>query len=123
MTMLFLYLRGRRFLRPEGTKCIFGQGTKSGTETGNGLRNLGLDLDVVAHEMGHMVVFETLRDARPSTETLVVHEGLADALANQHAGDPCVAESVCPNGSGFCQVPRMCLRLSLIHISEPTRPY
>ena len=88
-----------------------GEGT--GTSTGSPrLQNLGLDLDVVAHELGHYVLFETLKDASAGSESLVIHEGGADFLAFAHSGDACLGESTCPSGSVIC-AQTSCLRSGL----------
>ena len=79
-----------------------------GDGDGTILKNLALDTDVVSHEFGHHVVFETLKTT--SGESLVLHEGLADFFAFSRTSDPCLGESICPEGSTSCMVEATCLR-------------
>jgi hypothetical protein len=72
------------------------------------LQKLALDSDVLSHELGHHVVFETLK--KTDGEALVLHEGLADFFLFARADDPCLGESICPEGSKACIVEAQCLR-------------
>ncbi len=72
------------------------------------LDNLATDADVVSHELGHHVVYHSIKNI--SGESLVVHEGLADFLTFSRTGDACLGESICPETSGICSMPQQCLR-------------
>jgi catechol 2,3-dioxygenase-like lactoylglutathione lyase family enzyme len=72
------------------------------------LQKLALDSDVISHELGHHVVFETLK--KTDGEALVLHEGLADFFLFARADDPCLGESICPEGSNACILEAQCLR-------------
>lgn len=72
------------------------------------LQNLVTDGDVVSHEMGHHVIFRTLKSV--SDQSLVLHEGLSDYFVFARTGDPCLGETICPANSGQCMVPGKCLR-------------
>lgn len=72
------------------------------------LQKLALDADVISHELGHHVVFETLK--KTDGEALVLHEGLADFFLFARADDPCLGESICPEGSNACIMEAQCLR-------------
>jgi hypothetical protein len=75
---------------------------------GQKLKNLAFDGDVVSHEFGHHVVFSSITTT--SGESLVLHEGLSDAITFMRTGDACLGESICPAGSTICQVANKCLR-------------
>jgi hypothetical protein len=75
---------------------------------GQVLKNLAFDGDVVSHEFGHHVVFSSVTTT--SGESLVLHEGLADAITFMRTGDSCLGESICPTNSSMCQVASQCLR-------------
>jgi hypothetical protein len=79
-----------------------------GDGDGQILQNLPLDSAVVAHELGHHVVFQNLKST--VNQSLVIHEGLADYFALSAANDPCLGRSVCPAGSTLCEVAAQCLR-------------
>lgn len=64
-----------------------------GDGDGEVLRDMGSDSDVVSHEFGHHVVFNTLTSV--IGESLDMHEGLADFFTFAKTGDPCLAESIC----------------------------
>ena len=72
------------------------------------LQKLPRDADVVSHELGHHVVYQTLTST--SGESLIMHEGLADFFAYARTGDGCLGESICPATSTACQVKGQCLR-------------
>ena len=77
------------------------------------LTNLATDSDVVSHEFGHHVVYSSVTDIPSGSESLIIHEGMADALTFYASGDNCLAESICPRPEdkrGFCQVLGKCLR-------------
>jgi hypothetical protein len=80
------------------------------------LTNIAIDSDVVSHEFGHHVVFSSVTDVPKGSESIVVHEGLADALTFYASGDNCLAESICPtttpNPASLepCFSPKKCLR-------------
>jgi Zn-dependent metalloprotease len=78
---------------------------------GKELRYLISDGDVVSHELGHHVIYKTLRTT--SGESLVLHEGLADFFAFARTQDGCLGESICPVGSGACIVEGKCLRTAI----------
>ena len=79
-----------------------------GDGDGSVLQNLALDYDVVAHELGHHVVYHSITNI--SGESLVLHEGIADFLTFSKTGDSCLGESICPAGSGICAINSQCLR-------------
>jgi hypothetical protein len=73
------------------------------------LQNLPKDADVVSHEFGHHVIFQSLKEVRG--ESLVLHEGLADFFTFARTGNACLGESICPVGSPIpCEVMAQCLR-------------
>ena len=80
------------------------------------LQHLATDADVISHEFGHHVVYKTIRSTEG--ESLVLHEGLADFFAFARSGDPCLGESICPQGTGACVVeaPTACLRSAAIDL-------
>ena len=85
-----------------------------GDGDGSILQNLSWDSDVVAHELGHHIVFEYLKSI--SGQSLTLHEALADFFTFSRSGDACLAESICPDGSpsyvnrGACWTAKECLR-------------
>lgn len=79
-----------------------------GDGDGKVLQNLPYDGDVVSHEFGHHIVYQTLKTI--SGESLVLHEGLADYFTFAKTQDPCLGESICPAKSGACWVQSQCLR-------------
>ncbi len=94
-----------------GPMIIIGPG-KSGE-----LTNLATDSDVVSHEFGHHVVYGSVTEVPSGSESLVIHEGLADALTFYASGDYCLGESICPypeDPKKFCQVLGQCLRTANI---------
>jgi len=80
------------------------------------LTNLAIDSDVVSHEFGHHVVFGSVTVVPKGSESIVVHEGLADAMTFYASGDYCLAESICPATTPKpasqepCFLPKQCLR-------------
>ena len=100
-------------------------GTSSPTiQVGDGdgvvLKNLPYDADVVSHEFGHHVIYQSITTI--AGDSLVLHEGLADFLAMSRTGDSCLGESICPSGSTLCQVPNKCLRTAdnTLNYTDPT---
>jgi hypothetical protein len=80
---------------------------KIGAGDGTNLQNLYIDFDVVAHELGHHIVYRTLKTT--TGESLVLHEGLADAFVYGNTKDPCLGRLICPSGSPICYSAQ-CLR-------------
>lgn len=95
-----------RFLPVGGSKN--GPVIDIGRGEGGILRNLEVDSGVVAHELGHFVVYRHL--TKTSGESLVLHEALADYFEATRSGDGCLAESICPTDSLACVVRGRCLR-------------
>ncbi|MBC7661506.1 MAG: hypothetical protein H7249_17555 [Chitinophagaceae bacterium] len=82
-----------------------------GDGDGDALQNLGTDADVVSHELGHHVVYNTVTQI--SGESLVIHEALADFFTFARTGNACLGESICtdtPLGLKVCAKPKACLR-------------
>lgn len=79
-----------------------------GDGDGRILQNLGLDADVVNHELGHHVIYQSVNYL--SGESLVIHEALADFLVFARTNDSCLGESICPENSGACAIHATCLR-------------
>jgi hypothetical protein len=79
---------------------------------GIGFQGLALDSDVVSHEFGHHIIFGSITSTQG--ESLVIHEGLADAIAFMRSGDGCLGESICPvkanPSDSRCQINGSCLR-------------
>lgn len=93
-----------------------------GEGDGVGLKDLVVDADVMFHELGHHVVYRTLKST--SYESKVIHEALADFFVFAKTNNACVAEGVCPPGSEDCWKPG-CLRtginqLKLTDVNLPT---
>lgn len=79
-----------------------------GDGDGSVFQGLPFDSDVVSHEFGHHIIFSSLTETK--NESLVIHEGLADAIVFLRTGDACLGESICPVTSNSCQVKGSCLR-------------
>lgn len=97
-----------------------------GDGDGQILQNLAIDSDVVSHELGHHVVYHTIKNI--SDESLVVHEALADFFTFSRTGDSCLGESICPSDSPICAKPTQCLRtadndLNLQSPDLPNQPH
>jgi hypothetical protein len=75
------------------------------------LQNLGKDEDVVSHEIGHYVIFKWIYDVA-STDSKILHEGLADFFVFDRTGDACLGESICP--TGIKCVTSSCLRIGAV---------
>ncbi|MBI2602192.1 MAG: hypothetical protein HYW48_03975 [Deltaproteobacteria bacterium] len=80
-------------------------------ELGNGdgvdLQNLHIDPDVVSHELGHHIVYRTLKST--SGESLVLHEGITDFFVFVRTNNTCLGELICPASSNLC-ASTACLR-------------
>lgn len=72
------------------------------------LKDLCIDRDVANHEFGHFVVYSALKNASDDSESLVIHEGLADFFVMMRNQSPCFGSTVCPDGSSMCM--GQCLR-------------
>ena len=81
---------------------------KVGEGDGSLLQNLSTDTDVVSHELGHHIVYQSI--TRINGESLVLHEGLADFFTFARTNDACLGESICPASSSFCYKANQCLR-------------
>ncbi len=93
---------------PETTSTTF-PSIHVGDGDGQVLKNLPKDRDVVTHEFGHHVVFQTLKWTQD--QSLVLHEGLADFMSFSSSGDACLGESICPLNSPIkCYTNGACLR-------------
>ncbi len=80
-----------------------------GDGDGRDLQNLALDGDVIAHELGHHIIYQYLPVTGGHAGT--IHEGLADFFTFARTGNPCLAESTCPDGSTTaCQLEAECMR-------------
>ena len=75
------------------------------------LQNLGKDEDVVSHELGHYLIFKWIYDVS-STDSKILHEGLADFFVFDRTGDACLGESICP--TGLKCVTNSCLRVGTV---------
>lgn len=95
------------YIPPEATKTGYPL-IRMGDGDGTLLRNLGTDFDTVAHELGHHIIYQRIKDQKG--EAGVLHEGLADYFVFAATGDACLGESVCPAGSDICTVESQCLR-------------
>jgi hypothetical protein len=58
------------------------------------LDNLRIDPDVISHEANHHFIYQNITSVQG--ESLVLHEGLADALVMLKTQDPCLGEWICP---------------------------
>ena len=82
---------------------------KVGDGDGIVLKNLATDADVISHEFGHHVIYNTLTSTQG--QSLVIHEGLADFFTFLRTGNPCLGESICPANSPIrCAKEQQCLR-------------
>jgi hypothetical protein len=79
-----------------------------GDGDGNILRNLPVDSDVISHEFGHHIIYQTLTSV--SGQSLIIHEGLADYFTFSRTNDACLGESICPPDSLACWIKGACLR-------------
>ena len=88
----------------EAASAFNGQQATISLGDGDGvlLQNLGDDGDVIRHEVSHHIVALTVKEVRG--ESLILHEGLADYFTFASTGDPCLGESICPEGGGMCVV-------------------
>jgi len=60
------------------------------------MADLARDLDVIAHEYSHHVIYQTLKTSRG--ESGILHEGYADYFAFAMGGDPNLAETIMVSG-------------------------
>ncbi len=76
----------------------------------NVLENMSHDEDVISHELGHHIVYQSIKET--FGESRVLHEALADFLVMSRTGSPCIAASVCVNSSidSCLMFKRQCLR-------------
>ena len=81
---------------------------------GRELQFLSLDGDVVSHEFGHHIVYQTLRST--TGQSLAMHEGLADFFVFSRTGDPFLGESICPLESGACILQGKALRTAALDL-------
>jgi hypothetical protein len=65
------------------------------------LQKLEFDSDVVSHEFGHHVVYQSIYSITSGSDALVLHEGLADFQAFARSQDACLGESICPSGTSM----------------------
>lgn len=93
---------------PASTSAGTNPTIKLGTGDGKDLQNLFVDDDVVSHELGHHIVYRTLKTT--SGESLVIHEGLADFFVFSKTEDPCLGRLICPSGGKICYS-STCLRI------------
>lgn len=94
-----------------------------GKGSGEALQNLGVDIDVVAHEVGHFIVYQGINKINPKVDetagdhSAAIHEGLADYFTYASTGDACLGDTVCPSNSPFCWHVKLgqnrCLRIGL----------
>ncbi len=71
------------------------------------LKNLLTDRDVVMHELGHHILYQTITNI--SGDSLTIHEGIADIFVMLRNEDPCLGKSICVESSSTC-VTNACLR-------------
>lgn len=84
------------------------------------LTNLALDADVSGHELGHHIVFQSVKstqqlEVEDGSEELTdhsgaIHEGLADFFIFAKSGNTCLGESICPGSGSICSQQGQCLR-------------
>ena len=99
-----------------------------GADNQGGLENLATDSDVVSHEFGHQVVYSAITQIASGSESLILHEGLADAMAFLKSEDSCLAESICPatNSNRQCwevTATRRCLRTAEANLTYKDPSY
>ena len=108
---------------PKGLDGTSGPVVITGRGGGGVLKNLSLDSDVVAHELGHHMIFRTITSTKfDDTSTTknhsgAIHEGMADFFAYAKSGDSCLGESICPPGTTMCVVDN-CLRTAKLSATE-----
>lgn len=98
---------------------------KVGSGDGVSLQNLYIDYDVIAHELGHHVVYQKLTTT--SGQSLVIHEGLADFFVYGKTQYPCLGNLICPKNGTLCYS-STCLRtgefpLGFDDANLPTEPH
>lgn len=74
------------------------------------LENLTVDADVVSHEIGHHIVYQSVQAWWG--ESVEIHEALSDFLNIIRTQDPCIGTSVCANSNATsCRIfKNACLR-------------
>lgn len=65
---------------------------KIGKGDGYAMQHLARDLDVIAHEYSHHIIYQTLKTAQGDSG--ILHEALADYFAYAISGDPNLAETI-----------------------------
>ena len=98
------YTPGDRIISNQRPAIRFGE------EVSGSLHNLTTDADVVGHELGHHVIYKSIKSRYMNIDEKIMHEGLADFFRFAKTGDACLAESICPASGDICIVPRQCLR-------------
>lgn len=73
------------------------------------LKNLHYEPEVIAHEIGHHIIYQSITEFQPP-EALRLHEGLADFLVMAQTNNTCLGENICPPTSSTCFLPPTCLR-------------
>ena len=91
-----------------------------GDGDGTHLTNLALDADVSGHELGHHVIFQSVKSTQQVEEedgsedltdhSGAIHEGLADFFMFAKSGNSCLGESICPGNGAICSQQGQCLR-------------
>jgi hypothetical protein len=108
---------------PKGLDGASGPVVITGRGGGGVLKNLSLDSDVVAHELGHHMIFRTITSTKFDDTSNVknhsgaIHEGMADFFAYAKSGDSCLGESICPPNTTMCVVDN-CLRTAKLSTTE-----
>lgn len=108
---------------PRGTDGTSGPLVITGKGDGDILQNLSLDSDVVAHEIGHHMIFRSITSTKYDDNSTIknhsgaLHEGMADFFAYARSGDSCLGESICPAGSSLCIIPT-CLRTAALSTTD-----
>lgn len=62
---------------------------------GKKLHQIRRDNEAVQHEVGHHVLYRSVQD--PTGESLVIHEGVADAFVQLRTKNACLGEQLCVN--------------------------
>ncbi len=88
------------------------------------LKQLQIDPDVISHELSHHLVYRTLKTTTSGSDSVVLHEGIADFFVFAHTGDSCLGELICPKGGKVCKT-EQCLRNgnNTMKLNDPDLPY